>query len=136
MENKEVFYCPTDEDSFEDLEDAMEFIKDVATNKDDAIGWVIEVHENLKPSHNSFIDGSSIIESFANSAHDEFGEYSESYLEDVFINDEKCKELENLISDWMDKNAEQPKFYQSKGQVGVIIVDQDLLDKYEIVIED
>lgn len=40
-----VFYCIDDERSFESLQDAVECIGEIASNLDDALGWVISVHK-------------------------------------------------------------------------------------------
>lgn len=124
-----VFYVIGD-DSFCELQDSLEFVGDISSNYADAIGTVIEVHKRQNETHDSFIFGSSLLENIRDAAIDNYSELAEEYLSDLINNQEKCKELEKLIGDWLGKNTEQPTFYQSGGQVDEIIVDKDLLDKH------
>lgn len=128
----EVFYCPTDEDSFDDFQDAMEFVGNIAHNRHDALGWVIDVHKKDHPLHNRFIDARDLINDMQNKASDEFSEYADDYLSDVEFDEEKIKSLSALLEEWFDKNADHPTFYQSAGKVDSIIVDSNLLDKHGI----
>ncbi|QHJ79203.1 MAG: hypothetical protein [Caudoviricetes sp.] len=129
---EEVFYCTTDEDSFTDLQDAVEFIGNVSSDLNDALGWNIEVHKKYKPTHNRFVCGQQLIEYIADRAGDEFSEYSEGYLDDVMLDEAKYQELGEIVSDWLDKNSAQPTFFQSVGKIDDIIVDQALLDQYGV----
>lgn len=135
MSKADVFYCTTDESSHETIQEAVEFIGDHASSLKDALGWVIEIHEKDHPTHDRFVDGESLIEMFEQNAYDNFSEYAEDYLGDIFANKDKCKELELLVSDWLDKNAQQPSFYQSKKKVGSIVVDQELLNNHDITFD-
>lgn len=128
----EVFYCPTDEDSFDDFQDAMEFVGNIAHNREDALGWVIDVHKKDRPSHKRFMDAKCLIDYMRDRACDEFSEYADDYLSDIEFNEEKIKSLNTLLEEWFDKNADYPTFYQSAGKVDSIIVDGNLLDKHGI----
>lgn len=128
----DVFYCPTDEDSFDHLGDAMNFLGNICSSREDAIGSVIDVHKKLNPTHGSFVDGQSILENIASSAYDEYSEYADDYLSEVIYDKNKAKELEELITDWLNKNAEQPSFYGSAGKVDSITVTGEMLDDHKI----
>lgn len=129
---KSIIYCVTDEDAFDDLQDAMEFVGNIASSEKDAIGWVIDVCEKLEPSHDRFINAKDIICDMQNRACDEFSEYSDGYLNDIEFDDDKIKSLNSLLEKWFDENAAQPSFWQAGKSVDVIIVDSDLLKKYQI----
>ena len=130
--SNEVLYLATDEDAFEDLQDALEFIGNIASDENDAIGWSISVCKKIQPSHRRFIDARDLINDMQNKASDEFSEYSDDYLNDVEFDDVKMKSLNDILEKWFDENSEQPAFWQSGKEIKKIIVDKELLDKYEI----
>ena len=128
----ELIYCPTDEDSFDDLQDALEFIRDVASDLDDAVGWGIDVCEKIPFNHSYFVSASDFVNDMQNRAYEEGREYADDYLNDVEYDKEKLADLDKLISDWFNKNSEQPRFYQAGKTVNSIIVDQKLLEEHGI----
>ena len=128
----DLVYLPTDEDAFEDIQDAMNFIESFASDKKDAIGWVIDVCEKVQPTHGRFINAKDIIYDMQNRASDEFSDYADDYLNDVEFDDEKINSLNSLLKDWFDRNSGQPYFWQAVKSVDSIIVDEELLEKYDI----
>lgn len=128
----DLVYCPSDEDAFDDLQSAVEFVGNVANDEKDAIGWVINVCEKIQPSHSRFIDAKDVISKMQGRAYDEFSEYSDGYLNDVKFDDEKIKQLNHLLEKWFDENASQPTFYQVGKNIKTIVVDKELLDKHDI----
>lgn len=129
---QEFVYCPTDEDSFDNLEDAVAFVGNHASNLDDAIGWVIEVNKKLPATHSSFVDGSGIAEYITERATDEYGEFAEDYLSDVICDEDLQRYLENIIIEFLNDHAKQPTFWMVGENVDNIIVDRELLDKYGV----
>ena len=132
MKIQDLVYCPTDEDTFDDLQSAVEFVGYVANDEKDTIGWVINVCEKIQPTHTRFIDAKDIINEMQGRACDEFSEWSEDYLNDVEFDDEKLKSLNELLEKWFDENASQPTFYQAGKDVKTIVVDKDLLNEYGV----
>ena len=128
----DLFYMVTDEHAYESLEEAFDMLGCIAVDKEDALGWVIEVHNKQQAEHLSFINGQTIIERIQEQAYSEYSEYSDGYLEDVCYDLEKLKELENIISDWLNTNAEAPTFYQSSGLAKEIVVTEELLKEYGV----
>lgn len=132
VDMSDLVYCPSDEDAFDDLRSAVEFVGNVANNEKDAIGWVINVREKAQPTHDRFIDAKDIINEMQNRACDEFSEWSDDYLNDVEFDAEKIKSLNELLEKWFDENASQPTFWQAGKDVKTIIVDKELLNKYGV----
>lgn len=129
---QEVVYCPTGEDSFDSLEDAITFVGNHASNLDDAIGWVIEVNKKLPATHSSFVDGSGIAEYIAERATDEYGEFADDYLSDVICDEDLARHLENIIIEFLNDHVKAPTCWMVGSSVDSIIVDKDLLEKYGV----
>lgn len=128
----DLVYCPSDEDAFDDLQSAVEFVGNVAFDKKNAIGWVINVCEKIQPSHSRFIDAKDVISEMQSRAYEEHSEWSEDYLSDIEFDEEKIKSLNELLEKWFDENASQPTFWQAGKDVETIIVDKELLDKHGV----
>ena len=79
----DLVYRPSDEDAFDDLQSAVEFVGNVANDEKDAIGWVINVCEKIQPSHSRFIDAKDVISEMQSRAYEEHSEWSEDYLSDI-----------------------------------------------------
>ena len=124
----DLVYYPSDEDVFDDLQSAVEFVGNVANDEKDAIGWVINVCEKIQPTHSHFVDAKDIINEMQCRAYDNFSEYSEDYLSDIEFDEEKIKSLNELLEKWFDENASQPAFWQAGKDVKTIIVDKELLN--------
>ena len=125
-------YLTTDEDAFDSIEDAMNFIGNVASDKNDAIGWVINICKKIESTHNDFIDAKDLINKMQCEAYDGHSEWSEDYLSDIEYDDEKIKALNALLEKWFDENASQPRFWKAGEEVDCLIVTKELLDKHEI----
>lgn len=128
----DLVYRPSDEDAFDDLQSAVEFVGNVANDEKDAIGWVINVCEKIQPSHSRFIDAKDVISEMQSRAYEEHSEWSEDYLSDIEFDEEKIKSLNELLEKWFDENASQPTFWQAGKDVETIIVDKELLDKHGV----
>ena len=128
-------YMPTDEDVFDSIQAALEFVEEVAADLDDALGWEIKVCKIIKPTHSWFVRSKDLVNDMQNRASDEFSEWADDYLNDVECNKEKLDELDALITNWFSSNAEQPNFYQAGEEVKTIIVTKELLDEHGIDLE-
>lgn len=128
----DLVYRPSDEDAFDDLQSAVEFVGNVANDEKYAIGWVINVCEKIQPSHSRFIDAKDVISEMQSRAYEEHSEWSEDYLSDIEFDEEKIKSLNELLEKWFDENASQPTFWQAGKDVETIIVDKELLDKHGV----
>lgn len=92
----EIYYSKKDILDFLDKEDSKQ---------------VIYVGECIYKKHEDFIDADDIIEMAKDRAYED-NEYAEGYLDD--ITKEKEQELNKLIIDWLNNNAEQPTFFTVK----------------------
>ena len=79
--------------------------------------------------HKDFINVAYLIECMQDSAYDIADEYAESYLYD--LSKDKLVELEKNISDWLDINAETPKFFSVENEVKISI--DDFINNDEMV---
>jgi len=131
----DLVYMPTDEDVFDSLQAALEFIESVASDLNDALGWSISVRKIIKPTHTWFVGAKDIVNDMQNRASDEFSEWADDYLNDVEYDKEKLAELNLLIANWFSSNAKEPDFYQAGEEVQVIIVTKELLDEHGIQLE-
>ena len=66
-------------------------------------GDVFYQGEAIYPLPSNFFCIDSLIEYMQENAYDNHSEFAEDYLLD--LSDEKVKELETLISEWLDKNV-------------------------------
>ena len=131
----DLVYMPTDEDVFDSLQAALEFIESVASDLNDALGWSISVCKIIKPTHRWFVRAKDIVNDMQNRASDEFSEWADDYLNDVEYDKEKLAELDLLIANWFSSNAKEPDFYQAGEEVQIIIVTKELLDEHGIQLE-
>lgn len=131
----DLVYMPTDEDVFDSLQAALEFIESVASDLNDALGWSISVCKIIKPTHTWFVRAKDIVNDMQNRASDEFSEWADDYLNDVEYDKEKLAELDLLIANWFSSNAKEPDFYQAGEEVQIIIVTKELLDEHGIQLE-
>ncbi|SPL72020.1 hypothetical protein [Acinetobacter stercoris] len=119
-QNQDVYFITDDETSHNDLQEALETIADQAGSLEEALSWNIEVHKKRTFTHSDFVGAYGILEHIFESGYSEGGEYAEDYLVDIQSNKEKLEEFGKLISDFLDKNAEQPRFWQSAGLLETI----------------
>lgn len=131
----EVFYSVDDEQSEDDLKDALQRIADQASTLTELLSWIIDVHKKRQPVHNYFVRADSILEDMACCASDEFSEHADDYLNDVIFDKEKISDLGKIISEWLDENASQPNFWISDGIIDRIQVTQELLDIHDISLD-
>lgn len=74
----------------------------------------IEVGERVPVLHRDIFNLRYLTEEMQEQAYEMADEYAEDYLNDITT--EKAKELELLILDWLDKNINQPNFYNVKNE--------------------
>ena len=132
MKIENLVYCPSYEYAYDNLQDAVKFIGNVANNEEDVIGWGINVCEKIKPTHNRFLNAKDLISEMQGRAYEQHSEWSEDYLSDVEFDDEKIKSLNLLLEKWFDENALQPTFYQAGKHIKTIVVDKNLLNEYGV----
>lgn len=113
MSNKLCYFVG--DDGYDSLDDAVEHILGWCEFNNDEVRE-IQVYKMLQNRHSHYVSGSSVLENFAEIAYNN-NEYAEDYLSDVIFNKEKCKELENIIVEWLGKNAESPRFWEATGDV-------------------
>lgn len=105
----EVCYSITGED-YTELCLVMEQLRD-----EHEIGDSVEVFQGISTpiGHNGFIFANTLIEHMQDRAWEEYGEWSEGYLDNI-TKDQKLQ-LENLISAWFTRNVPTPTFYKVIG---------------------
>lgn len=116
-ENQDVYFITDSDASHNDLQEALEHISYRAKSLEEALSWNIEVHNKRTFSHEDFVNPYYILEHIYESGYGEGGEYAEDYLSDIQSNNDKLEQFGKLITDFLDKNAEQPRFWQSAGIV-------------------
>ncbi len=105
----EIYYSKKDILDFLDKEDSKQ---------------VVYVGECIYKKHEDFISADDIIEMAKDRAYED-NEYAEYYLDD--ITKEKKEELNKLIIDWFNNNAEQPTFFTVKN---VDEISKDEIEEY------
>ncbi len=100
------YYYSLNEEEYHDIDYIAQELKD------DKSILTVFVGEAIQPTHKQFIVSVDICEEMQNRAYDEFDEYAEGYL--VSVSKEQKEELNNLITDWFDKNVKKPNFYRIK----------------------
>lgn len=105
-----------DEENFHSKDYVADMIEDSEKDEVDCI----YVGECIYKKHEDYIDADDIIEMAKDRAYEDT-EYAEVYLDD--ITKEKEEELNKLIIDWFNNNAEQPTFFTVKN-VKKITVDE------------
>lgn len=96
-----------DGETFMELEDVLDSLQDDFVNGEKVI---IEKGTSVKAKHDEFVTPYNWLEEFQNRAYDNYGEWAEDYLSDVSL--EKAKELQVLVTEWLNKNAKEPSFYK------------------------
>lgn len=74
----------------------------------------IEIGERVPVLHQDIFNLRYLTEEMQEQAYEMADEYSEDYLKDLTT--EKAKELETLIINWLDKNVNQPNFFNVKNE--------------------
>ena len=112
-------YCYSfDEEMFQDST-----IEDIIFDNDLQEGDVFYQGEAVHPLPSNFFWIDFLIRDMQENAYDNHSEFAEDYLLD--LSDEKVKELETLISEWLDKNV-NVSFY-TVNNVKKIVVTKDML---------
>jgi len=77
---------------------------------DDEISGVYTLFkgERVEYAHEDFLSVYRLLDNILEEAYDIVGDYSESYLAD--LTSDKHKELTEVITDWLNKNAKKPNF--------------------------
>ena len=98
------------EDEFMDIDDLENEIEE--RNSEDENIKVTHVYrgEKITQTNSMFVSGSRIVEEIADRADDEGGEWAESYREEL-EQKKHYKNIEKLVTDYLDENVGQPSFY-------------------------
>ena len=120
---KDLVYSFNEEEYY-DIDDIFEMVEIDKIPKD----RFIYVAERVKYYHKDFISLIDFQEELQDIAYDEVSEWCEGYVED--LTKEKEKALEKLITDWFDKNIEQPKFFIVKNVRKTIL--EEVLKSYNL----
>ena len=68
--------------------------------------------ERVEYTHEDCLSVYRLLDNMLEEAYDIVGEHSEGYLDD--LTSDKHKELTEVITDWLNKNAKKPNFYTIK----------------------
>lgn len=106
----------------EDFKDYVFNVNDCWTDDADYIDDSIDdlelenigVGERVPVLHRDIFNLRYLTEEMQEQAYEMADEYAEDYLND--LSTEKAKELEVLILDWLNKNVQQPNFYNVKNE--------------------
>ena len=60
--------------------------------------------------HSNFISASRIVEDMSEYVYDNYGEFADGYLHDVYK--KQIDDLNNLLVAWFNKNISQPTFFK------------------------
>ena len=87
---------------------------------------VLVIYKGVKVSrkHNDYFNANSIIEDIQESAFNDVGDFAEGYLTELSLQD--IKQLQYMLSKWLDKNAAQPLFYAVKNVTPIQITKEDI----------
>lgn len=69
------------------------------------------IGEAIFYQHSELIDGDVILGAIQHYVYDNYGESSGTYLQQ-YMPEEKLKELESLVTSWMNKNVKKPEFFK------------------------
>ncbi len=112
------------EEAYYDIDDIFEMVEIDKIPKD----RFIYVAERVKYYHKDFIPLIDFQDELQDIAYDEVSEWCEGYVED--LTKEKVEALEQLITDWFDKNIEQPKFFTVKNVRKIML--EEVLKGYNL----
>lgn len=89
------------------------------------VGEIVSVERGVSEvcSHRDLLHPYRVVELLQEQAYEEYGEYSEDYLND--ITRDKADELDNLIAEWLNKNCEPPTFWKVTDvkEVKIVVAD-------------
>jgi len=107
--SKTVYSCDGEEVFTECWENILNELSDRHPN-----GSIVSILKGVSvpAAHQQFIFASEIIESMRERAFEGFDDLAGTYLNN--INKPHVDQLQQLLIDWFDKNAEQPTFYNVK----------------------
>jgi hypothetical protein len=105
---KEKVYS-VNEDEFYELDEILDLIE-----SDYEPGEITEIYVADKNPilHSNFVDGISIVENITNLVYDNWEEMSDDYCAELEIK-EHTKNIENIVLDYLNKNVQQPRFYEA-----------------------
>ena len=124
---KDLVYSFNEEEYY-DIDDIFEMVEIDKIPKD----RFIYVAERVKYYHKDFISLIDFQEELQDIAYDEVSEWGEGYVED--LTKEKEEALEQLITDWFDKNIEQPRFFTVKNVRKTIL--GEVLKSYNLSVKE
>lgn len=100
---------------YDDVDYVEHFLDELEYSPDDAI----EIGEKVPVLHRDIFNLRHLIEEMQDYAYDIADEYSYDYLKDLTA--EKAKELEVIILGWLDKNINQPNFFNVKNEKEITV---------------
>ena len=124
---KDLVYSFNEEEYY-DIDDIIEMVEIDKIPKD----RFIYVAERVKYYHKDFILLIDLKDKLQDIAYDEVSEWCEGYVED--LTKEKEGALEQLITDWFDKNIEQPKFFTVKNVRKIML--EEVLKSYNLSVKE
>lgn len=112
-----------------DLNDVVTLIENNTKSLAEAMRCRVLASKRKYQKHADYVDGENIIEFIAERALEEVSDgYADKYLTD--ISKEKQKELESLVLNWLNANAEQPTFYYQGEEVGIFKLSADVFNHF------
>jgi len=105
---KEKVYS-VNENEFYELDEILDLIE-----SDYEPGEITEIYVADKNPilHSRFVDGISIVEDITNLVYDNWEEMSDDYCAELEMK-EHTKNIENIVLDYLNKNVQQPRFYEA-----------------------
>ena len=105
----------THEDDFSNSEESLEDVAQqlweefTLEEQQECDSMILYKGKVVTPKFSDFLQGYFLLEEVSTLAYDTCGEWAIDYLKDV--TDDKIKELDDLISSWVDKHNLNPKWF-------------------------
>lgn len=99
----------------EDVDYVEHYINELEFSPEDTI----EIGERVTVLHKDIFNLRDLIEDMQDHAYEMGDEYAEDYLKDLTYS--KAEELEDLILLWLNKNINQPNFFNVKNEKEITI---------------
>ena len=111
-----------DGELYKGYEEVMEEFLD---DEEIKVGDSVEIYKAyaVPAKHINMLDIGQLVDSMQSYAYDEFGEWSEGYLDD--FGGAMSIDLEETLSEWFDENVKKPNFSFIRGVKKVTVVVED-----------
>jgi len=113
MPDKKCYSTNNEDFTYDELDDAITFaIDDLSIN----IGDIVTVYEGDAVQFKAGDFTGFTLDAITNTAHDEGGEYSDGYLDQVTKEQEADldKRIADVVNQWADDHGLQPNFFRVK----------------------